>query len=313
MIDIKCGGCLELMQEIPSGSVDLILCDLPYGTVKGLKIDGWSHKSTEWDVRLDTEQIFKQYERVLRMNGVAILFSQEPYTSQLRTFKSENFLFLYPLVWKKNNFANYFSCKKAPVSYFEDLSVFAKKYDKNNLHPLRKYFDDILSSLNKTYREVNKILGHRKAEHCFYTKTSQFGLCTKSVYDELISKFNINEMPSFKSYDELERINRTFNRTFNLPENKKYFSNVLEFSKEHKSYHPTQKPTALLELLIKTYTNEGDLVLDNCMGSGSTGVACARTKRNFIGYELDKNYFETAKNRINEACERRLFERKTHD
>lgn len=96
-------------------------------------------------------------------------------------------------------------------------------------------------------------------------------------------------------------------------ENKKHFSNILEFNKEHKSYHPTQKPTALLELLIKTYTNEGDLVLDSCMGSGSTGVACARTKRNFIGYELDKTYFEIAKNRINEACERRLFERKTHD
>lgn len=292
------GDCLEVMKAIPDGSVDLILCDLPYGTIKDLQLDGWSNQDTSWDTIIDTTQLFKEYERVLRMNGVAILFSQEPYTSHLRTFKCENFYFLYPLIWKKDHFANSLMCKKAPVSYFEDLNVFSKRYDKQNLHPLREYSKSVKDYINKPLKEINTILGHRKAEHFFYCNTSQFALCTKEVYQDLINVFNIDKMYGFKPYEELEKLNRTFNRTFNLQNNKKYMSNVLEFKKDYSGLHPTQKPVALLEYLIKTYTNEGDLVLDNCMGSGSTGVACKHTNRNFIGIELDPQYFEIAKHRI---------------
>lgn len=304
------GDCLELMKDIPDGSIDMILCDLPYGTIKGMQIDGYKIRgehATEWDTVIDTEKLFGEYERMLRMNGVAILFSQEPYTSHLRTFKSENFNFLYPMIWKKDHFANALLAKKAPVSYFEDLNVFSKRYDKQNHHPLRKYFLNILEYVGaSSCKDINNILGHRRAEHCFYVDSSQFGLCTEKTYNELISVFHIDKMYEFKTFSELAEVDRkfkrTFKRTFNLHDGKKYISNVLEFKKDYGGFHPTQKPVALLEYLIKTYTNEGETVLDNCMGSGSTGVACVNTNRHFIGMELNEKYYEIAKQRIKDAA-----------
>ena len=298
--------CIEGMKRIPDGSVDMILCDLPYGTMKGAKLDGWVNQTTEWDEVIDTDKLFFEYERVLRMNGVAILFSQEPYTSHLRTFKSENLIFLYPMIWKKDHFANALIAKKAPVSYFEDINVFSKKYDKQNLHPLRVYFKQILEFVGVgASRDINSILGHRRAEHCFYIESSQFGLCTKETYQELIFKFEINKMDGFKDFSELENIDRTFKRTFkrtfNLQCGKKYSPNVLEFKKDYEGLHPTQKPVALFEYLIKTYTNEGETVLDNCMGSGTTAIACINTNRNYIGFEMDKHYCEIANERIQKA------------
>ena len=297
MIELYNGDCLEVMKNIPSGSIDLILCDLPYGTVKRLHIDGWKSKTAYWDNTINTELLFKEYERVLRCNGVAILFSQEPYTSHLRTFECENFEFLYPMIWKKNHFANPLCCNKAPVSYFEDLSIFSKKYDKQNLNPLREYFKNVLDFLKMNKKQIMNIIG-TKVDHCLRFNSNQFLLCTNEVYNELIDKLHIDKMKGFKTYRELEELNKTFKRTFNLQDNSKIMSNVLEFKKESKRFHLTQKPVELLEYLIKTYTNENDLVLDNCMGSGSTGVACKNTNRNFIGIELDKNYFEIAKSRI---------------
>lgn len=113
MINLQQGNCLELMKSIPDGSVDMILADLPYGTMKNAKLDSWVNQTTEWDEVIDTGRLFSEYERVLRMNGVAILFSQEPYTSHLRTFKSENLFFLYPMIWKKDHFANALIAKKS--------------------------------------------------------------------------------------------------------------------------------------------------------------------------------------------------------
>ena len=297
------GDCLELMKDIPDGSVDMILCDLPYGTMKGAKLDGWANQTTQWDEVIDTRRLFLEYERVLRMNGVAILFSQEPYTSHLRTFRSKNLFFLYPMIWKKDHFANALIAKKAPVSYFEDINVFSKKYDKQNLHPLREYFKKILEFVDVPLSEINSVLGNRRAEHCFYIESSQFGLCTEKTYQELISKFGINKMNGFKYFSELKKIDKKFKRTFNLQNGKKYNSNVLEFKKDYEGFHPTQKPVALLEYLIKTYTNENETVLDNCMGSGSTGVACVNTNRNFIGMELEEKYFNISKERIEQAKE----------
>lgn len=293
------GDCLELMKGIPDGSVDMILCDLPYGTIKGAGLDGWKNQTTAWDERLDTETLFKEYERILRRNGTAIVFSQEPYTAELRSHKATNIEFAYPLVWKKDHFAHPLSCNKAPVSYFEDLSVFFKKYDSQNLHPLRRYFSQIMQFIGcDSSRDVNKALGHRRAEHAFYVDTMQFSLCTERTYQELIDRFGIDRMEGFKSFAECEEIERAFKRTFNLPDGQKYIGNVLEFRKDYTGFHPTQKPVALLEYLVKTYTNPGDIVLDNCMGSGSTGVACLRTGRKFIGIELDEKYFRIAQERI---------------
>lgn len=296
------GDCLELMQSIPDGSIDLILCDLPYGTMKGAGLDGWKNQTTEWDERLDTNTLLQQYERILRRNGTAILFSQEPYTSELRSHNAENIEFAYPLIWKKDHFANALISKKAPVSYFEDLSVFYKKYDSQLLNPLRMYFKKVMAYIGMaSIKDINKALGHRRAEHAFYVDTMQFGLCTQDTYQELIDRFEIDRMDGFKTYMECEEIERTFKRTFNLPEGSRFIGNVLEFKKDYQRLHPTQKPVSLLEYLVKTYTNEGDTVLDNCMGSGSTGVACVNTNRNFIGIELDKGYFDIAKERIEKA------------
>lgn len=303
------GDCLEEMQKLIDDGVkvDLILTDPPYGTVKGLDLDGWKNQSTGWDNQLPTKEMFDCCEKLLRMNGTCILFSQEPYTSYLRQFKPQNLPFIYPFYWLKDHFANPLVSKKAPVSYVEDLSVFRKKYDSDNIHPLRIYAQKLLSELDMTSKDIEKVLGHRRAEHFFYKNgSSQFSLCTEETYDELIDVFNIDKLPCFKSYDELEVINSKFKskvKTIFNKTNRKYKSNVLEYSKSYNHYHPTEKPVPLLEDLIKTYTNEGDIVLDFTMGSGSTGVACKNLNRNFIGIELDEGYFNIAKERCNKLLE----------
>lgn len=297
MIDLRHGDCLELMKDIPNGCVDLIICDLPYGTMKGAGLDGWDKKTTAWDDRLNTDVLFAAYDRILRENGIAILFSQEPYTSELRKYNHPNIEFAYPLIWKKNHFANALISKKAPVSYFEDMTVFYKKYDFQSLNPLRKYSADLMKWIGLKKKQIIEVIG-QKADHFFRVDSSQYKLCSAATYDELISKFGIDKWENFKPYTELSAVNSKFNRVFNLPEGKACIGNILDFKKDYSKYHPTQKPVALLEYLIKTYTNEGDTVLDNCMGSGSTGVACIRTNRNFIGIELDEHYFNIAKSRI---------------
>jgi site-specific DNA-methyltransferase (adenine-specific) len=296
------GDCLELMKEIPDGSVDMILCDPPYGTMKGAGLDGWDKDDTLWDERLDTGRLFAEYERILRESGICILFSQEPYTSELRTQRTANFDFIYPMIWKKDHFANALIAKKAPVSYFEDITVFAKKYDRQCVNPLRRYFGEVMRYIGvKGVKDINKELGHRRAEHVFYIDTMQFGLCTPKTYQELIDRFGIDKMPGFMEFKECESMAKRYWRVFNLPHGCRFTGNVLDFKKDYQGLHPTQKPVALLEHLVRLYTNPDDVVLDNCMGSGSTGVACVNTGRKFIGMELDGNYFEIAQKRIAEA------------
>lgn len=304
------GDCLELMKEIPDGSVDLILCDLPYGTIKGMQIDGYKARgesATVWDDRIDTKTLFVEYERILRRNGVALLFSQEPYTAELRSHKATNIEFAYPLIWKKDHFANALLAKKAPVSYFEDISVFFKVYDSQLLNPLRDYAARLLKYIGKSKKEIIERIGQR-ADHFFRVDSMQFSLCTEKTYQELIDIFGIDRMDGFKTFSECEDVERKSKqkRTFNLPDGQKFIGNVLDFRKDYQGFHPTQKPVALLEHLVKTYTNPGDLVLDNCMGSGSTGVACVNTGRRFIGMELDQGYFDIAVNRIAEAEKERM-------
>ena len=290
------------MRNIPDGSIDLILCDLPYGTMKGAGLDGWKNQTTEWDNQLNIGEMFGQYERVCRENANIILFSQEPYTSTLRSFNPYNIEFAYPLIWKKDHFANPLISKKAPVSYFEDLNVFYKKYDTKNMNPLRTYFQELMNWLNfSSCKDVNRVLGHRRAEHAFYIDSTQFKLCTEKTYDEMIEKLKINEWNGFKSFDQLYDINQKYSKTFNIPVGEKFIGNVLEFKKDYGGLHPTQKPVKLLQYLINVYSNEGDTVLDNCIGSGTTAVAAINTKRNYIGFEMDATYCEIANKRIQDT------------
>ena len=306
------GDCLELMARIPDGSVDMVLCDPPYGTMKGLSGQEGMAGKHDWDTALKPSDFLEHCNRVLRMNGALVLFSQEPYTSRLITEAHGNLPFSYRMAWVKDHFANGLLAKKAPVSYFEDVLVFFKQLNRHDVkaeHPLREYALRVLGHCGGSLKAINLRLGNRRAEHFFYEST-QFSLCTAQTYAALCSEYGIDRLDWFRQFDELLTVNadykdrqlaeltQSFPRQFNLHEGKKYKSNILQYRKDYTGHHPTQKPLALLEDLLKTYSNEGDTVLDFTMGSGSTGVACVNTGRNFIGIEKDDKYFAIAKARI---------------
>jgi len=298
------GDCLERMKEIESGSVDAIICDPPYGTVKGVGDGDVSHGmkgKTQWDTPIKHEAMLNECNRILRMNGCLILFSQDPYTAKLTTEMHGNLPFSYRLTWLKDHFANSLIAKKAPVNYTEDICVFFKKYDTLAQHPIRTYSKKIMEHIGKNLKEINIDLGHRRSEHFFYVESTQFGLCTFTTYREIVDLYKLESTDFFLPFKDLEEENRRFNRRFNLPTGKKFKSNVLQFKKEYRGEHPTQKPVLLLEDLVKTYTNEGETVLDFTMGSGTAGVACANLNRDFIGIEMDEGYFNIAQERIEKA------------
>ena len=300
------GDCLIKSNRIQSGSVDLILTDLPYGAVKGIgnseTIQHGMKGKTEWDNIIDTDKVMKIGSRILRKNGKMVLFAQHPLTTELITKAIPNLPFSYTMIWEKDHFANALIAKKAPVSYFEDILIFSKKHDCEGFHPLRKYFKLVMNFIGLNLKQINTKLGHRRAEHTFYIDSTQYELCTEKTYDELIAIFRIDKMEGFKIFNELEvtntTFNATFNATFNLWDNHKYKSNILKYKKDYNGYHPTQKPVLLLEDLIKTFSNENNLVVDLAMGSGSTGVACKNLNRDFIGIEKDEKYFKIAEERI---------------
>jgi len=295
------GDCLIESDKIESGSVDLILTDLPYGIMntdggRKLGINGW-------DIAIEPKKVYEIANRILRKNGKMILFSQEPYTNKLITEAIPNIPFGYRATWEKDNFAVALGAKVNMVSFTEDVLIFSKTHDTEAIHELRPYFKIVMDYIGLNLKQINTKLGHRRAEHTFYIDSTQYGLCTEKTYLELIEVFEINKMQGFKEFAELKEIDNQFKKkfasTFNLWEGNKFKSNILKYKKDYDGHHPTQKPVLLLEDLIKTFSNENDLVVDLTMGSGSTGVACKNTNRNFIGIELDDKYFEIAQERIN--------------
>ena len=298
---IYLGDCLIESDKIESGSVDLILTDLPYGTIKGLGGDIEKYKrlsESAWDTVIDTKSIFNIANRILRKNGKMVLFAQQPFTTELVNNATPNIPYSYTMFWDKLHFANCLIAKKAPVNYMEEILIFYKKYDFEGIHPLRPYFKKVMEFIGLSLKQINTKLGHRKAEHTFYIDSSQYGLCTEQTYTELIEVFKIDEMPGFKLYDEISKENDGLESTFNLWQGNKYKSNILKYKKDYSGYHPTQKPLLLLEDLVKTFSNEEDTVVDLTMGSGSTAVACINTNRNYIGFELNTNYYNIANDRI---------------
>jgi site-specific DNA-methyltransferase (adenine-specific) len=292
------GDCLEQHENIESGSVDLILTDLPYGTMNGFN-------GIDWDFAIDPKKVYEIANRVLRKNGKMVLFSQEPYTGQLTTQAIPNVPFNYRMIWQKDNFANALLCNKAPVGYFEDILVFSKIYDTDLKHPVYDYADMVIEYIKKPKKQIFKEMGHQGAFHFLLGKNSfQVSLCTEKTYNQMIEMYGIDKMEGFIEYEVLKKQENQFKEkfasTFNLWEGNKYKSNILKYKKDYDGLHPTQKPILLLEDIVKTFSNEGDLVVDLTMGSGSTGIACINTKRNFIGIEKDDKYFEIAKKRIEE-------------
>ena len=286
--------CLKGAERIPSGSVDLILTDPPYGTMNGFN-------GIDWDFAINPKEVYAIANRILRKNGKMVLFSQEPYTSRLITEAIPNVPFSYRMIWEKDNFANALLVNKAPVSYYEDILVFSKTHDTEGLHPLRAYFKKVRQYIPATTGEINKALDNVMSSH-YFTNGAQFSIPVERDYDKLIQVFSIDKMQGFKTFTELKPIDVQFKKdlpsTFNLWEGNKYKSNILKYKKDYDGYHPTQKPVALLEDLIKTFSNDGDTVVDLTMGSGTTAIAAINTKRNFIGFELDENYFNIANERI---------------
>jgi len=301
------GDCLIESDKIESGSVDLILTDLPYGTVKGIEYPNKNRidydTTAKWDTTIDTKRIYEIANTILRKNGKMILFAQQPFTTELINKQMPNLPLNYVCIWLKDNFANPLFVNKACVGYYEDILIFSKNHDTEAIHPLRPYFKVVMDFIGLNLKQINNKLGHRRAEHTFYIDSTQYGLCTEKTYKELIEVFGIDKMDGFKEFTELKAIDDQFKKqypsTFNLWDGKKYKSNVFEYKKEYNGEHPTQKPILLLEDLIKTFSNENDLVVDLTMGSGSTGVACKNTNRSFIGIEKDEAYFKIAEQRIN--------------
>ena len=281
------GDCLELMKNIPDGSVDLVLTDPPYGTMKGAALDGWKNQTTEWDTAIDPLKIFEQISRVLRPNGKAVLFSQEPYTSQLITSAIPSLPFAYRAMWYKNVHANALLAKSAMVSRYEDICIFSCSKGGGEV---AEYMKSELEKSGLTVKKINELLGTSTMASHYFRAGCQFVLPTKEKYEKL-------QTTGFwqRQYDELKEKAMP---VFNLWQGGKSKSNVLEYKKDNGGYHPTQKPVALLEDLIQTYSNEGNTVLDFTAGSMSTVIACINTNRNCIAIEKDKHYFSVGCERV---------------
>ena len=238
-IELILGDCLEKMNGIPDANVDLILCDLPYGTT-----------ACKWDSVIPFEPLWSHYKRIIKKNGAIVLTASQPFTTKLISSNIEHFKYCW--VWDKVRGVGFQIAKFRPMMRTEDVVVFGNG-------------KGALATYNAQMVERDKI----KKSKCYSSSDSN----------------------PLAHNDGQER-----------EYTHKYPTNIIEVSNASQKgkVHPTQKPVALMEYLIRTYTNEGETVLDNCMGSGSTGVACKNLNRNFIGIELDKKYFKIAENRINE-------------
>lgn len=265
---------------------------------------------------IPTDRLFDQYTRILRNNGTLVLFSQEPYTMHLRTFKGKNLEFSYPMIWLKDSLGNPLKAKIAPLSMFEDISVWRKRvYIVSKEHPLREYARELVKYIGKNYQEVGNDFVRKgydkptRAQHFLAYDCVQFALCTFATYELLDELYKIKNWGGYREYADIKAENKRWleeNETredfiFNLPDGAASVSNVLKFAKDTDTWHPTQKPIALIAHLIRQYSNPGDTVLDNCMGSAKTAVAAIRTGRNWIGYEMNTEFYNRALKRIDET------------
>jgi len=305
---IICGDCLIEHNKIKSGSVDLILTDLPYGTMNGIdkEFSGYGRRNGDghlWDIIIEPNKVYEIANRILRKNGKMILFSQEPYTTQLINEAISNVPFSYRMIWEKNDFANALLCKKAPVSYFEDILIFSKTCELKTDNKIRDYLIAERQKVKEAgYKDKDlRIMCNVSLKGggllCHYWGREQWIMPTEKHYNTLQQTGHFQ-----RPYKELKRINDRLKKevesTFNLWEGNKYKSNILKYKKDYDGYHPTQKPILLLEDLIKTFSNEGDLVVDLTAGSGSTAVACINTKRDYILIEKEEKYCDIARRRI---------------
>ena len=242
--EILLGDCLELMKDIPNGSIDMILCDLPYGTT-----------ANKWDSVLPLDILWQQYERIITYNGAIVLTASQPFTTQL--ISSNLKLFKYEIIWVKSRPNGHLEAKNKPMRKHENILIFSKGASANGCKNRITYNPQGLVKVeryNKNSTDTDNY-GSRKSR--------PVGLVTKQEYTN-------------------------------------YPTTIWEFGSEGKTIHPTQKPMDLFETLIKTYSNESDLILDNTAGSGTTAIACLNTNRQFIVMEKEEKYYQLIKTRVNE-------------
>jgi len=320
-IDLRQGDTIEQMKLIPDNSIDAIICDLPYGTT-----------ACKWDTIIPFDKLWKQYKRIIKDKGQIILFGSEPFSSLLRTSNLE--WYKYDWIWEKNNAGNFQLVNYQPLKIHENISVFCNDTPnmifsnimKENMKRIKlKQIDISKLQLSKngniTGWVTNKLNGSQLP-----TKEQWSKICKlfkiENKYDELLEQV---VYPTYNTYTdeiniELSNKGKGGKLGHLSSENKRetykqtktnYPKSILRYKRTNR-YHPTEKPIELLEFLIKTYTNERDTILDNTMGSGSTGVACVNTNRNFIGIELDKSYFAIAKKRVEEKRKEKRMSNKLY-
>lgn len=316
---------MELLPNIPTGSVDLVLCDLPYGVTE-----------CAWDIALPLDVLWKEYRRVLRPCGTAVLFGVQPFTTQLINSNPAGFRYLW--YWKKNNKTGAPFAKMQPMRCIEEIAVFYTSTSQDNsgkYKELRRYMREQLAASGMSRADVGELLGNSMASH-YFTDGKQFAIPNAKSWAKLQSTgyFQRSHKELREEWEkeaggkaghghtynpqglvELERPkhNRprksgvySGGRQCSVQKHTGYPHHLLEFDNEALNkdrLHPTQKPVPLLEYLVRTYTNEGETVLDNCMGSGSTGVACVRAGRRFIGMEKDAHFYRVAVDRIEQEAQ----------
>lgn len=323
------GDCLVESQNIENYSVDLILTDLPYGTT-----------ACSWDEIIPFEPMWKEFYRILRPNGFIVLTASQPFTSKLVSSNIDNFS--HNWVWNKIRGVGHLLAKKRPMMASEDILVFSNEHshDFTFRSPLRKYAIRLFEYIGKTKKQIFEDMGNQSVCHFMRTGSTQFNMCTEKCYNDLIRLYSIDKMEGFEQFEKLVKDNEeylnSFPRVYNpqmrsrdkarvskmkATENtcygnledyqgelleESYPINIIEFDKSGHSnmlLHPTQKPLELMEYLIKTYTNEGMVVFDATMGSGTTGLAAVKNGRKFIGIEKDEKYYNVAVRRVSEYCD----------
>lgn len=305
--------------KIKPDSIDLVMVDLPYGQI-----------NHEWDSKIDLSLMWASLSRVCKSNCQYLFFCNTRFGYEL--IKSKEAWFRYDLVYKKPNSVGWLCAKKKPMTNHEMIYVFntSSTNDANNNQVGREYFRKVLKFINApTKNAIHEKLGHYAATHCLTPDGLQFTAPTEKTYNDLIEHFNIDKLDGFIAYSDLSdndltTVRPTFNvvkksgfKNYDVPSNEKadvlygkpkswtvvsdgtrYQNSCELYTADKLKFHPTQKPQTLCEYLVKTYSNEGDLVLDFTMGSGSTIVACKTTGRNYIGIEKNKDYFDVACQRL---------------
>ena len=304
------GDCLDILPTITQ-KIDLVVVDLPYGQT-----------ANKWDVCIDLNKMWVELKKICKKSCVFVFFTTTKFGVQL--INSNPSWFRYDFVWEKSHTIGYLSAKISPLRTHEMIYIFSTNegiYIKDL--EMRDYFRKLHKYINKPCKEIKQILKQKGNNHCWQYNSTQFSIPVELNYKQLINEYKINDMEGFIEYAKLKKkkdkkiynpqmsigkpyvssggyFDKNYNATNVITINKgtRYPRSVLKYQIDKKSIHTTQKPVLLLEYLIKTYSNEKDIVLDFTMGSGSTGIACRSTKRQFIGIEKDEDIYYSAVNRL---------------